>query len=839
MEPLVDQNAGAAFLKLLPQLTLEEKVNLLSGSSFRGTGGVPRLGIPPLKTVDSVNGIRPDDFQTDVVTTAAFPNTTCLASTWNAPLLRQMGEELAREARRKSAQIVLGPTVNIHRDPRAGRNFECFSEDPLLSGQLAAAIVNGIQSHGVGACPKHFVCNDSETLRKVYNVDESLDGRVVREIYLAAFQHLLRNSRPVGLMTAYNKVDGAYCSENTPLLSGILRGTWGFDGITMSDWFGTYSTVAAANAGLDLEMPFPVFRKDKLVKAVQDGSVTEQTLDLAVANLLRLRDRTVASHSEAPERSEIRKETNDMAYKTASEGIVLLKNIAGVLPLDPSTVAKVAVIGEYATDPVITGGGSASCVPQYKDLPLELLQEAWGGSENVMHATGVRTCVILPTLPPQKLRSTEGCQGVDIAYYNNDNPHPILTEFQADASVYMLGQYKPGLSLDGSRLEMTTTLTPATTGLHTIAVRATGAFRFLVNGDEVLSRPEPDITTEESLFCHFKLESRVRVDMKAGGSYALKLVMQSRTPMKFEPTPYGATLGFQEYIPEDVAIAEAAEAARNSGVAIVYAGRGPQHESEGFDLADMDMPANQTALIKAVAAAADKTVLVLHCGNPIDVTPFVDDVDAILVGHFPGQEGARAIVDIITGKVNPSGKLGTTWFKTIEHVPSRDNFPARKSEDGKVDLQYAEGLSVGYRGDDAETGARWPFGFGLSYSSFSFSPLRLEVVENDAGEQRLLRCSISVTNTGAIAGKEVVPLYIRPPSSAIWRPKRELKAFSKVSLGPGEIRDVALEVNLDIACSYWDETEKAWLQQAGEYGAQVGDSVVPFKVVKSKHWNSL
>ncbi|OLN96828.1 putative beta-glucosidase I 2 [Colletotrichum chlorophyti] len=828
------------FTSLLPELTLEEKIALLSGRDFSTAAGVARLEIPPIKVADSIAGVRPSGLTVDM-TTACFPNTACLASTWDAELLGQLGEQLANQARMKSAQVVLGPTINIHRDPRGGRNFECLSEDPLLSGQLAGAIVNGIQKHGVGACPKHFVCNDSETLRHFYDVQRPIDSRPLREIYISAWQHLLRTSNPTGIMTAYNKVDGTYCSEHEPLIDGVLRKSWGFEGIVMSDWFAVHGTVAPVKAGLDLEMPFPVFRGKRLADAVRSGEVSEAEIDARALKMLELRNRTRTCHGERPERSEINEETNRIARELAAGGIVLLKNENDALPLNPSETPTIALIGEFAGNPIVTGGGSASCTPQYRHSPRQVLEEVFQRGGGVRYESGVRTRRIIPVAPTPQLFARDGRNGVDVHYYNDDSTEPILSEFQEKAEVWMLGEFKPGLKVPGSHFRLCTTLTPKTTGNHTLAVRATGEFSLTVDGKEVLSGPQKNIATEQFIFNHIKLETRVQLHLNAGQAYDIQLTNKSWDHLvKGEPTPYAATLCFEEYRSEEAAIAEAVELARTSDVSIVYAGRNEQYESEGFDLEDIRMPENQAALINAVAAASKKTILVLHCGNPIDVSAVVDNVDAVLHAHFPGQEGAQATADILTGKTNPSGRLATTWFKTLQDSPSFGDFPAAKAEDSSVRLQYAEGLEVGYRHAEAATRTRWSFGYGLSYTSFTYSDLVTTVTEPSGSGVPKLNASVKVTNAGSRAGKEVVQLFVAPPKeTTVWRPERELKAFTKVDLQPGESRQVSLDVDVRVASSYWDETEKAWKLEKGVYGVQVGGLYGDFPVDEGFVWNGL
>jgi beta-glucosidase len=640
----------------------------------------------------------------------------------------------------------------------------------------------------------------------------------------------------------YNKVDGTFCSEHSPLIQKVLRSDWGFKGFAMSDWFGVHSTVDSVKAGLDLEMPFPVYRAARLVEAVKSGAVTENELNACVLKMLELRNRLPLSFEPVGGKTGMDKEASELAWELAAGGLVLLKNEKATLPLEISVkkTPKIAIIGEYGQNPVVTGGGSASCTPQYKIPAVDLWRErVEGGAANVRYAPGVRTRRIIPIASDSKIVSKDGRPGVDVAFFQDDIPAPIIEEHQNKSAMWMLGEFKPGVKVPGSRVHITTTLIPETSGEHTLASRCTGDFDLFVNNKRVMSGLEREISVEQFIFNHILLEARVQVPMEAGVPYSVRLEM--RGPKKLiigEPTPYAAALCFEEAYDEDARIAEAVAAARESDISIIYAGRDEQYESEGYDLEDIRMPTNQTALIKAVAAASSKTVLVMHAGNPIDVSAFVDEVDAVLLAHFPGQEGTRAIVDVLTGRVSPSGRLATTWFKTLEDSPSFGNFPAERRDNGSVALKYAEGVQVGYRHPAREGRVRWPFGFGLSYTQFTYGGLKVTVEEKQKAPK--LKCEVTVTNTGPVAGKEVVQVYVTPnQGAAVWRPAQELKAFKKVQLQSGEDEIVDFELDLDIACSYWDEKQVAWRLEPGTYGIVVGNQVSSFAITEGSLWNHL
>ncbi|OBT63616.1 hypothetical protein VE03_07341 [Pseudogymnoascus sp. 23342-1-I1] len=822
---------------LLKQLTIEEKVQLLSGTDFVSTGAVARVDIPGLKLVDTVNGVKGSDLHNGT-STLCFPSTACLGATWNRELITRMGKKLAAQAKSKSAQVILGPSMNMHRDPRGGRNFEFFSEDPLLTGELAAALVNSIQSEGVGACPKHFVGNECETKRRIQDVTESLDGRTMREIYLAAFQVMLRNSDPMALMTAYNKVDGVYCSENIPLIQDILRGEWRYKGCVMSDWYGTNSQVAALEAGLDLEMPGPsVFRGASLVKNVQNGTVNEKLVDQRAASVLQLIERTAESHSTEPEKSLDDKSGNDLAKEIGTEGIVLLQNRKSVLPLQKTQ--KLAVIGSAATAPPISGGGSAAAPPQYLQRPIDSITALHSDPELVKCSRGVKVHATVPICAEKQMFAQNGEHGVDVSYFNNGVEMPITEEFQKIPQVVMLGRIKPGLKAEGFHYEMSTTLIPITSGLHTIGIQATGSFVLKVNGKDVLSETVSGVTVEDFLFQPTRLEVRYQITMKAGVPYFLKLVVQPHKPaaMTGEPLVHAAKLCYIEEYSDCDSISEAVTVAENADTTIIFAGRNSEYESEGYDMPDITLPANQVKMIKAVAAASRRSVLILHCGNPIDVRDFIDDVDAIICGHFLGQEGGNALAEVLYGKVNPSGKLAVTWPKKLEDTPSYQYFPAADTTRG-WEISCGEGVGVGYRHN--WDSPQFAFGFGLSYTSFELSSLEVTRSRKSAAvDDSEIIVEVVLSNTGPVSGAEVVQVYVEDVASSIPRPSRELKAFDKIHLEPQTSETVRICIKEKYAFSYWNEEARCWRAEAGEFRIHVGDLVAQVHLEQDFSWEGL
>ncbi|KAI9151351.1 putative glycosyl hydrolase [Paramyrothecium foliicola] len=839
--PAVNVEGGAFnhYQNLLFELTLEEKVSLLSCKSLTSLNDIPRLNIPAAKISDSISGVHGSASHLEDVGTASFPSSTGLASTWNKELMRKFGERLGVEARHKAVSVVLGPNVNLHRDPRGGRNFETFSEDPLLSGMLAAQIVNGLQSTGVGACVKHFVCNDSETLRHTYDVLESPNSRTMRELYMKAFQYVFRESDPAAVMMAYNKVDGTYCSES-PMIKDVLRDSWGWKGCVISDCYGTHSGVAALKAGLDVELPGPsVFRGQKLIEDYANGLVALSDIDDAVIHYLTMLDRTAASHSQDDEKTVISKETSSIARELATEGTVMLKNEAQTLPLDMRQAPRIAVVGDAAFHPTIAGGGSAASHPQYYQRPLDCFKKSHPFPDLVKYARGVNPNYVTSAAPLEILQNSKGQKGLEVDFFNNTSEAVVLSKTLTDSPhMVMLGYIAPGLDPLDFHFTLKTQLTPDRSGLHTIGVQATNSFELFIDEQRVMAETMPRITVTDFLFVPKRLERTTQFRMEAGRTYSIQVVVQSRDPDVSEPPINGIKLCFEEECDDAARISEAMSLAASSDISIIYAGRTGQHESEGFDMTTLELAENQVQMIKSVAAVSPRTVLVLHCGNPIDVSDFIDDVDSVLIAHFPGQEGGQAIADIVCGAANPSGKLATSWPMRLENAPSYSNFPATVTEKGPL-LRYEEGLQVGYRHQDAAELYRFPFGFGLSFTTFAYSDMSINSIAADHlpyPEQTII-VKIKVRNTGQFPGYEIVQVYSVPPSeSHVWRPRRELAGFHKVFLLPGEEKSVDISILKRDLAGVWDEGAAKWKSKNGAYGLVVHDNSAAVYLPEEESW---
>jgi len=800
--------------ELLSQMTVQEKVSLLAGTNDWYTVPVERLGIPALKMTDGPNGARGAGGFSSGVKAACFPAEISLASTWNTDLLERVGQALAREAKLKSAQVLLAPTVNIQRSPLGGRNFECFSEDPYLTARLAIAYITGLQREGVGASIKHFVCNDEEFER--FSVSSEVRERALREIYLQPFHAAVREAQPWTVMAAYNLVNGIPASENSLLLTKILREEWGFDGVVVSDWFfSVKSTAASVNAGLDVEMPSPIFRGKKLLEAVERGEVTQDTLDTSVRCLLQLLVKAgLFERTEVlPEQDTDLPEHRALIREAAAEGCVLLKNEQNILPLQQKQLTSIAVIGPNTQVAQIMGGGSAQVNAHYAITPFDGIMAKVGDSVRVQYEQGCTNYKLLPLVQSEQLLAgTEGTTpGFAATYFNSPNLEgpPIWQETHPKSEFSWFGEAPTGVNLQQFSLRATARFTPLETGTYTFGLMSVGLSRLLIEGREHI-----DNWTRQSFGGDYvgmgSTEVQTTVTLEANQTYLLTLEFaRSDTPIA------ALHLGCLPPVPAD-ALERAARLAANSDVAIVCVGFGGEWQSEGFDRQSLALPGKQDELVEQVAAANPRTIVVLNTGSPITM-PWLSSVAAVLQAWYPGQECGNAIADVLFGDITPSGKLAQTFPLRLEDTPTYLDFPG---ENGKI--YYGEGLFVGHRFyEKRKIAPLFPFGFGLSYTTFAYSSLSLSAKE--IGPDDSLRVSVEITNTGQQVGKEIVQLYIRDQHASLQRPEKELKAFAKVQLEPGERKTVTLSIGRDVL-SYYDDLAHNWVAEAGEFEVLIGSS---------------
>jgi beta-glucosidase len=801
--------------RLLSELDLAEKISLVSGSDMWHTPGIARLGIPPLKLTDGPNGARGGSAPGAGLRAACLPCGSALGATWDVELVRRVGAALGEEARSKGAHVLLAPTVNIHRHPLAGRNFECYSEDPHLSARMAVAFVAGVQSRGVGACIKHFVCNDSEFER--HTISSEIAERPLREIYLRPFEAAVREAGVWSLMGAYNKLNGTYACEDPLLLTEILREEWGFDGFVVSDWFATQSAAPAANAGLDLEMPGPPRRFGAdLEAAVRAGDVPQAVLDEMVRRVLRARLRTGAFDDpvERPEQAIDRPEHRALARDAAAAAIVVLRNEGRVLPLDPERLSRLAVIGPNAARVAIQGGGSAQVTPHYTVSPLDGIAARCGEGVEIVHERGCSIHRAMPVIDREHLAPdaaapgsirTEFFEGTHFegpAVHVQQAPRIDFTWFEAPV---------PAVKSELFSVRCTAHFAPSETGSYTFGLTAAGRSRLYVDGSLAVDNWNPS-ERGDSFFGAGSAERTGQVELVAGSP--CEIVVEYARVSAQGPIS-GLRAGCLLPAPPDQ-LERAVACAADADAAVVVVGLNREWESEGHDRTDMQLPGRQVELVRRVAAVNPNTVVVLNAGSPLAMD-WIDDVPSVLQLWYPGQEGGNALADVLFGDRSPSGRLPTTFPARVEDAPSHPWYPGAE---GRV--EYGEGVFVGYRHYDAKgVEPRFPFGHGLSYTSFRYGELSLSAEEIGPGDD--LEVGLDVTNSGDRAGREVVQLYLRDLQASVPRPEQELAAFDVVSLAPGETGALRFRLGRR-ALSFWDETAADWRAEPGAFEVRVGAS---------------
>lgn len=793
--------------ELLQQLTLAEKATLLAGADMWHTAPVARLGIPAMQVSDGPNGVRGSDDNIGD-TTICFPVGVAMGATWNPALIEQVGAALAAEVRRKGAHVLLAPTVNIHRTPLAGRNFECFAEDPYLSGTMAAAYINGLQKNGVAACIKHFVANDQEHER--FSISAEVAERPLHEIYLEPFRIALEKANPWMMMSAYNRLNGVYASENDMILRDILKEKWGYDGLVISDWYGTYSD-EVPGGGLDLEMPGPARWMDgeKIIAAVEAGDLNEAVIDDKVRRLLRTLGRVGLLGETLPKTTV---PDPDLPRTVAAEAIVLLKNNNNLLPLtrtqmnaDDANKPTIAVIGENAHWAQIMGGGSSQVNPHHATSPLAGIQARAGEQWDVTYQVGTLIHKMPPLLEPDWLTAKDGSPGLTLSYYHNleVTGEAAHTHVIDKSELSWFGTVNPFVDPTHFSLRLEGTLAVPTTGTYQLHLWSIGRARLLVNGEVVI----------DHWAVAGNIDRQTAVTLNLTPDKPVSILVEFIT----DPASLWRTLrlGCVPPLPENP-MQTAVDLATKSDVAIIIAGLTREWESEGFDRAGMRLPGRQNELISRVAAANPRTIVVLNAGSPVEM-PWLDEVTAVLQQWYGGQDAGHALADVLFGDMNPSGKLPMTFPKRLQDNPAFINYPG---ENGQV--QYGEGIFVGYRYyEKKKIAPLFPFGHGLSYTTFAYNNLRLNGESFGPGDQILV--SIDVTNTGERAGQEVVQLYVRDEEARVARPLQELKAFAKVALEPGETKTVTLPLDRQ-ALAFYDTAVHDWVTEPGTFTLLVGAS---------------
>ncbi|WP_405533886.1 glycoside hydrolase family 3 C-terminal domain-containing protein [Streptomyces sp. NBC_00075] len=788
MDPTLDD--------LVRKLDLETKLRLISGAGAWATQACEEIGLRPISVSDGPVGIRgPVEDERDW--SANLPSSSGLAATWDEELLHRVGGLLAAEAVRKDVDVALGPTVNLHRSPLGGRHFECFSEDPLLTGRMAAAYVRGLQDNGVGACPKHFVANDSETDRT--SVDIRVDERTLRELYLAPFEHLVTEADPWTVMAAYNGVDGAPMTES-PLLRDVLKDEWAWDGLVVSDWGAVYGTEESASAALDLAMPGPSEQwGEPLLAAVREGCVPEATIDDKVRRLLRLAARVGAldGHRAAAGRPDpgTVAQGGALAREAATAAMVLVRNHGDLLPLATDRLSRVALLGPGALDARPLGGGSATVFPPYVVSPLEGLRSALGDRVELVTAPGASLSDDLRAPRPGELSQPGTLRWLDATGACLKEEPTAGTHFVRDLKSVEEGSVS---------LELRTVFTADTSGDWQLGIRGVGAFVLDLDGETVIDthivRDPLDIGSVVGAAPQECITRRLREGQKV--DVRLRFTWGQDIMLFW----VGLVIG-EPRLPADQQLARAVELAAASDVAVVVVGTTEAVESEGFDRTTLRLPGDQDALVHAVAAANPRTVVVVNSGAPVEM-PWRDDVAAVLLAWFPGMELGNALADVLLGVAEPGGRLPTTWPARDEDVPVWNTTP----RDGV--LEYTEGLHIGHRAYlRAGTEPAYWFGHGLGYTTWEYEAFDVPAHVRP-GED--LTVTVRLRNSGERRGKEVVQVYVARPDSDVERPELWLAGFAVVEAGPGEAMDVPVRIAAR-ALQHWSVTRRQWRTESGAF----------------------
>ncbi|HEY5833058.1 beta-glucosidase family protein [Streptomyces sp.] len=800
-------------------LDLDAKAALLSGQDMWTLPAAPEIGLRSLVTSDGPVGVRgagvdPDD------PSIALPSPTALAAAWDPELARRAGQLLAQEARRKGVHVLLAPTVNLHRTPVGGRHFECYSEDPLLTGEIGAAYVRGVQDGGVGTTVKHFVANDSETER--FTLDARISERALRELYLAPFETVVKKARPWGVMAAYNSVNGCTMTEHAHLQNRVLRGEWGFDGFVVSDWMAARDTVRAVTGGLDVAMPGPrTVYGPALADAVREGRVEEKTVDDAVRRVLRLAARVgildgapaVVDPSDLPAPAD----GAALAREIARRSFVLLKNDAGILPVETGTVRRVAVIGRAATEGHVLGGGSAEVHPQRVVTALEGLRAALPEGVGLVHAPG----------PELRTKLAPARDGYRLRLVYRDARGEVLAELpQPDGRVAWAEPPEEVAPTAWHSVEIAGVFTPDRSGVHAFAVSGYGEFLLAVGGRTLYDDRRLPAGDDPFAFMD-ATELRFAVELAAGAPVEVTLA--------YVPPPRGADgntyplnfgLGHRAPCPsDDELIEQAVAAAAGADVAVVVVATTEEVESESFDRTSLRLPGRQDELVSRVAAANPRTVVVVNAGAPVEM-PWRDQAAAVLLTWFPGQEGGAALAEVLLGRHEPGGRLPTTWPVRIEDCPVLESTPS-----GGV-LRYDEDVFIGYRAwERAGVRPAYWFGHGLGYTDWSYEQAGLRPAEDSAEQLGVL--VVRVRNTGRRAGGEVVQVYLEPQDPAVAtgaeRPARWLAGFASVQARAGETAEVRIAVPRR-AVQVWDDAGDTWRTVEGSYLLRAGSSYADLRL---------
>jgi len=782
---------------ILRQMTLEEKITYIGGINDFFIRPVPRVGIPELKMSDGPMGVH------DYGPTTAYAAGIALAASWDTGLARRVGAMMGDDARARGVHFILAPGMNIYRAPMCGRNFEYLGEDPVLASQMAVSLIKGIQSRRVIATAKHFMGNNQEYDR--HNVSSNIDERTMREIYLPAFEASVKEAKVGAIMDSYNLVNGIHMTQNDYLNNQILKKEWGFRGILMSDWDSTYDGVAAANAGLDLEMPTGRFMNPQtLVTAVKEGRVSVATIDDKVRRILRTavefgffdsrqKDTSIPAYSQ-PGRELVRQE--------ARESMVLLRNSGSLLPLDRSKVKTIAVLGPDSYPAVPGGGGSSQTTPFNAVSFLEGISNYLGTKANVLYA------VDNPPLDEifqrqQFVTAPGGEPGLKGEYFNNQDLEGSPALIRTDRLVafnWGEGSYAADGPVDHFSARWTGYFIPKASDDYKFYTSADDGVRFFIDDEQVINDWQRHAETLNSYTRHLE------------GGHAYRIRLEYFEAIGSASVSLGVA-GAQEFVGRDTkAVAAKAD------VAIVCVGFDPSTESEDSDRT-FRLPAGQDELVRQIGSVNKNTIVVITSGGSVDMTQWIDRVPGVIEAWYPGQEGGTALAQILFGEYSPSGKLPVSFERKWE---DNATFHSYYPKPGEKQVEYSEGVFLGYRHFDRDrVRPLFPFGYGLSYTTFAYHNLKVSPRAGNLNQPVIV--SFDMENTGHHDGAEIAQVYVGDAHASVPRPVKELKGFARIELKPGESRHVSVALDRR-AFSFYDVKKKDWSAEPGQYEILVGSS---------------
>lgn len=803
--------------KKLMAMTIEEKIDFIGGYNKFNIRGYEHHGIPEIQIADGPVGVR------NFGKSTAYPANINLAATWDKNMAYKIGKAIGCEAKAKNTHILLGPAMNIYRMPLCGRNFEYLGEDPYLAGQLAKEFTIGMQEQGVIACAKHFTANNQEFNR--HHCSSDMDERTLREIYLPAFKTVVQEGKVATIMTGYNLINGIHASEHNYLNNEILKGEWGFDGFIMSDWVSTYDALGCAKGGLDLEMPSgKMMNKENLLPAIKNGELQESVIDDKISRILKTYERFGLFKN--PDISKDYILDAEFVRKTALDaargGIVMLKNDNNILPLNKDNIKSIAVIGPNG-HPAITGGGGSSWIDPLHPVSLvDAIKKVAGTDIDIVYEKGIYTGVEFPkdlfdSNDFYIYREEKKVKGINAEFYDGKKleGEKTLTKFYKKLKLVNKDMW------DAAEVPMTNFsarfkcfYSPKESGYYTFGVSGDDGYRLLIDNEQVIElwRDQGDTKAKYECFLNAGQEYKIVLEYYQSGGDARIRLGAKKIELNTLPEQY----------PE-----MAIEAAKKADLVIMAAGFNKATEGEAFDRT-FEMPYEQNEFINKIAGVNNNIVVVLNSGGNVEMESWLNNINALLMAWYPGQEGNLAVAEILFGIINPSGKLPASFEYKIEDNPCYDSY---FDDDKDLKVFYKEGIFMGYRHwDIGDTKPRFPFGFGLSYTKFKYSGITTDKQEYSNDET--VKITVKVTNTGPYDGAEVVQLYIADKKCSLPRPVKELKEFDKVRLSKGEEKTVEFELNKS-AFAFYNPKSHSWEVEPGEFEILIGSSSVDIKQTRS------